>query len=130
MGFFSQITRAVDSILPKLFDDDELAVDITWRLFESAVFNPDTQVNEETYTESTIAAIRLKKDIGGMRYRQLPPGPWNMAVGDVVFLFQSDNIPSGASIKDLIVDAGYSYGIEKITPIFGLITQVEVKGYA
>lgn len=130
MGIFSQITRAVESILPKLFDDEDLAVDITWKLFESAVFNPDTQVNEETYSESTITAIRIKKDIGSMRSRQLPPGPWNMAVGDVVFLFQSDDVPSGASIKDLIIDAGYSYGVEKITPIFGLITQVEVKGYA
>ncbi len=130
MGFFSQITRAVDSILPKLFGDKDLADDITWKLFESAVFNPTTQVNEETYAESTITAIRIKKDVGSMRSRQLPPGPWNMAVGDVVFLFQSDDIPSGASIKDLLVDGGHTYGIEKITPIFGLITQVEVKGYA
>lgn len=130
MGIFSQITRAVESILPKLFGDTDLAVDITWKLFESAIFDPDAQVNVETYAESTIAAIRIKKDVGSMRSRQIPPGPWNMAVGDVVFLFQSDNVPSGASIKDLIVDAGYTYGVEKITPIFGLITQVEVRGYA
>ena len=72
----------------------------------------------------------IEKEIGSIQTKTTPPGPWMMAVGDVVYLFQYDDIPSGASIRDKLIDGDYTYGVKRILPVFNLITKVEVKGYA
>jgi hypothetical protein len=129
MGMFSQIKGAVNSILPSLYDDDELAIDITWRKFTGSVFNETTGVNEETYTESTVRAIRIEKETQGMTTGRQSGGV-PITVGDVAYLFKGPDIPDGASTRDIIVDSGYAYAIDKIVPVFGLVTKVEVRGYA
>jgi hypothetical protein len=126
---FSQIKRSVNSILPSLYNDDELATNITWRKFSGSVFNENTGVNEETYTEHTVRAIRIEKETQGMATGRTSGGV-SIIVGGVVYMFKGPDIPDGASTRDIIVDSGYAYAIEKITPVFGLVTKVEVRGYA
>lgn len=129
MGMFSQIKGAVNSILPSLYEDDELATDVTWRKFSGSVFNETTGVNEETYTNYTVRAIRIEKETQGAATGRASGGV-SITVGGVVYLFKGPDIPDGASTRDIIVDSGYAYAIERITPVFGLVTKVEVKGYA
>lgn len=130
MGIFGQVKSAVSSILPGLFADPDLAIDVTWKMFAGSVFDEAQGVNVETYTDYALSAIRVEKEIGSIQTRAAPPGPWMMSIGDVVYLFKSEDVPAGASIRDSLVDGEYTYGIKKIFPIFNLITKVEVKGYA
>lgn len=130
MPLFSQIARSVNSILPRLFGDPDLATEITWRRFNASEWDNDAGINVETFDDFTITSIRIEKEVGSMRTNKFPPGAFMMSTGDLIFLFEAGDVPSGASIRDQIVEDGLAYGVKKIEPVFGLITKVEVKGYA
>jgi len=130
MGFFSQIKSSVDSVLVKLFADPDLPVTVLWKVFVGSEWDEDQGVNVETFNPVSVQAIRVEKEVGSIQTKTVPPGPWTMAIGDVVYLFKSGDVPQGSSIRDLLIDGDYTYGIRRILPIFDLITKVEVKGYA
>ncbi len=130
MGFFSQIQNSVNSELTRLFNDPDLPIDVTWKKFLASDFDQDLGVNVITYTDYELQAIRIEKEIGSIQTKTTPPGPWTMAIGEVVYFFKHTDIPSGASIRDNLIDGDYTYGIRRILPVFSLITKVEVKGYA
>ena len=131
MGIFGQIQNAVNSILPQLYTDEQLTTTVTWRKFAGSSFNEASGVNEDTYTDSTIKAIKVEKEVGSTNAgRSYPPGPWSMASGDIQYLFKPESVPEGASIRDLIVEGDMTYSVKKIYPVFGLIVKVEVEGYA
>lgn len=131
MGIFKQIQGAVNSILPTLYNDEDLTTTITWRRFKDSSFDPDEGVNVDTYTNfANISAIRVEKEIGSKDAgRTYPPGPYAISSGDVQYLFQFDDVPEGASIRDLLVDGSITYNVKKIYPVFGLIVKVDVIGY-
>lgn len=132
MGIFSQVKSSTNSILPKFFDDPDLVVSVTWKVFGGSTFDEAQGINVETFTDYSLDAIRIEKEIGTFRANQAvaPPGPWMMATGETVYLFKYEDVPSGASIRDFVVDGSYTYGIRKILPVFNMIVKVEVKGYA
>jgi hypothetical protein len=132
MGIFSQIQAAVDSILPQLYEDEDLVSIVTWKTFSDSSFDESQGVNVDTYVDyPDIAAIKVEKEIGSTNPgRSYPSGTWAMASGDVVYLFRHQHVPSGASIRDLIVEGEYTYSVKKIFPVFNLIVKVEVEGYS
>lgn len=132
MGIFKQIQGAVNSILPTLYNDEDLTTIITWKKFKESTFDANEGVNVDSYTDyKEISAIKVEREIGSKNAgRTFPPGPWSIASGDVQYLFQFDDIPDGASIRDLIVDGSITYNVKKIYPVFGLIVKVDVVGYA
>lgn len=140
MAIFKQIQGAVNSILPTLYNDEDLTVNITWKRFKGSTFNEDEGVNEDNYTDFTaISAIKVEREMSSKNAgRTFPPGPWAIASGDVQYLFQFGDVPAGASIRDLIVEIDsdinvgqeITYNIKKIYPVFGLIVKVDVLGYA
>jgi len=129
MAMFAQIKNAVNSILPSLYNDEDLAVTVTWKLFSGSEFNESTGVNVETYTDYSISAIRIEKETQGMTTGARSGGV-PITVGDLVYLFQGPDVPDGATTRDIIVEGAYAYQIESIYPVFGLVTKVEVRGYA
>ena len=132
MGIFAQIQSAVDSILPQLYEDEDLTSSITWKVFSESVFNETSGVNEDSYTDYTdIPAIKVEKQIGTRdMWRGNTTGLLSVASGDVVYLFRDNGVADGASIRDLIIDGSFTYSIKKIWPVFGLIVKVEVEGYS
>jgi hypothetical protein len=132
VAIFQQIQNAVNSILPTLYNDEDLTTIIIWKRFKDSEFNEVSGANEDTYTDfKNISAIRVEKEIGSRNAgRTFPPGPWSVASGDVQYLFQFADVPTGASIRDLIVDGDITYNVKKIYPVFGLIVKVDVVGYA
>jgi hypothetical protein len=132
MGIFAQIQSAVDSILPQLYEDEDLTTIVTWKKFSSSEFDHDAGVNVETYTDYTnVTAIKVEKEIGSKdMWRGNTQGILSIASGDVVYLFRDASVPEGASIRDLIIDGAFTYSVKKIFPVFGLIVKVEVEGYA
>ena len=132
MGIFAQIQSAVDSILPQLYEDEDLVTVVTWRRFAGSTFNESQGINEETYTDFTsIRAIKVEKEVGTRRWQQGTTGAvWDLTSADVVYLFRFEHVPSDVSVRDLIVDGANTYSVTKIYPVFGLIVKVEVAGYA
>lgn len=136
MGIFSQIQSAVDSILPQLYEDDDLVTIVTWRRFAGSAFNEVLGVNEETYTNfPNIRAIKVEKVVGARRFNQSNAAnevmrTWDLTSGDVVYLFRHQYVPSDVSTRDLIVDGVNTYSVKKVFPVFNLIVKVEVEGYA
>ena len=132
MGIFKQIQGAVNSILPTLYNDEELTTMIMWRRFLDSDYDEDEGVNVDSYTDfANIAAIRVEKEVGSTNAgRAYPPGPWALSSGVVQYLFQFGDVPLGVSIRDLIVEGSITYNVKKIYPVFDLIVKVDVIGYA
>jgi len=136
MGIFAQIQSAVNSILPQLYEDEDLVTVVTWKRFAGSVFNESEGVNQETYTDFTnISAIKVEKTVGARRFSQNSAvnevaRAWDLTSGDVVYLFRHENVPTGVSVRDLIVDGAVTYSVKKVFPVFNLIVKVEVEGYA
>ena len=132
MGIFAQIQSAVDSILPQLYEDEDLVNRVTWKVFSDSEFDEDQGVNVDTYTDHTdIPAIKVEKQVGTRdMWRGNTTGLLSIASGDVVYLFRDSGVPTGSSIRDLIIDGSFTYSIKKIWPVFGLIVKVEVEGYS
>lgn len=130
-----QIFSSVNSILPTLFGDPYLVTPVTWKRFSTSTFDEDEGVNVDVYVDYTgISAIRIDKDISTSKFVQnrLSASQMGIAVGDNAYLFQAADVPARASIRDIIIetDSGTQYSVKKISPVFGLIVKVEVKGYA
>jgi len=128
MGMFGQIRNSVNSILPRLYNDEDLVVEVTWRKFINSVFNDVLGFNEDTYVDYTVNAIKLEKEntsSGGVRSSGVA-----MSVGDIVYLFRYVDLPSGISTRDVIVEDSNPYSVTKIYPVYELVTKVEVRGYA
>ena len=130
MGLFGQVRSTVIATLPTFFEDDEATTEVTWKLYGGSNYNSTLGYNVETWTEYTLTAIKIEKVEGSKKTKLYPPAGGSMATGDMVFLFKSPDLPTGASGRDLIVDGSITYAVEKILPVFNLITKVEVKGYA
>jgi hypothetical protein len=134
VAIFSQIQGAVNSILPSLYTDEDLTTSVTWKKFVGSVFNEEEGVNEDSYKDFTkINAIKIEREMGSRNAgRTFPPGPWAISSGDVQYLFQFADVPTDASIRDLVIDneTHITYNVKKIYPVFGLIVKVDVIGYA
>ena len=129
MGMFAQIRNSVNSILPRLYTDEDLVTEVTWRKFSTSGFDDAKGYAEDTYVNYTISAIKLEKENKSATQGVRSTGV-SMSIGDVVYLFQYGDLPDGISTRDVIVEDGLTYSVEKIYPVFGLVTKVEVKGYA
>lgn len=129
MGMFAQIQNSVNSILPKLYEDEDLTTDITWRKFSGSAWDDAQGMAIETYVEYPVTAIKLEKEnksaTSGVRSSGV-----SMSASDVVYLFRHGDLPDGITTRDVIIDNGNSYSVEKIYPVFDLVTKVEVQGYA
>jgi len=135
MSIFSQIRGAVNSILPSLFGDPDLTTTVTWRVFQNSEFDEDQGVNVDTYVDfKTISAIKVEKEMhgSGNYLAANVASQMGITLGDNIYLFQAEDVPTGASVRDVIVetDVSMTYAVKKIYPVFGLITKVEVQGYA
>lgn len=130
MSIYGSVQRAVEHMTPKLWGDPNLGIEVTWRRFAGSTFDAVRGVNVESYDNFTLTALGTEKAVGFKHTSAFPPGPGAMAIGDVVYVFLADGMPTGISVRDLLIDGDFTYGVEKIFPVIGLIVKVEVKGYA
>jgi len=133
MSLFKQIKSSVNSILPRLYSDADLTTTVTWQVFKESVFDESLGVNVDDYTNYTnLKTIRVEKEIGASKFSGVNlASQFGVGSGDIVYLFRYDDVPAGASIRDIILESnGMRYGVKRIYPVFGMIVKVEVKGYA
>ena len=130
MGMFGQVKSAINSILPKLFTDEDLTTSVIWKRFESSDWNDLQGLNVDTYTEFPLTSIKPRSMTELQRSVVFPSLGRTKFSNDSDYIFQYGDMPSGATNKDLLVEGGSIYQVEKISPVFGLIVCVSVKGYA
>ena len=123
-----QIQQAVTSILPRLYEDGNLTRDITYRVFNGTSFDTDKGYNVEQWTSYSVKAIPLEAALTGRKVSPVAFSAVNTALqrGNTVFMFRTADLPDKVSLRDTIVDDITTYNIFKITPVFGIITLVEV----
>ena len=124
----AQIRQAVLAILPKLFDDEDLAKDVTYRVFKGTSFDSEKGYNIEQWAEYNVKVIPLNTVMGGRKVSPVAFGALTtpMQTGNTLFMFRTADLPESCSVRDTIVCDSIVYNIVRITPIFGLITQMEV----
>lgn len=124
MGFFAQAAGPTRSVLNKLFADQDLAVEITYKRYVGSSFNSTTKVTELTYTDIPLTVLRLSHTVSSQLV-----GTDGVQVGDQLYLINGPDIPTGMSMRDKIVDENNNeQDIKQITPIFGLATAVTIRG--
>jgi hypothetical protein len=129
MGF-SQIKSSLRSFMPRLFDDDALAVDIVWRRFLKSEFNAEKGYNEDVFEETDARAVKLDASLGFSGGASFPSNAEGSGLeyGLTRFVFRSSEVPEGANIRDQLLEGSYTYRIKKITPILDVVVQVDAEG--
>jgi len=126
MGIFKRIATPTKRALRDLFADTDLAVTVVYKKYSGqGEFDRSLGYAPDTYTNySDIKAIRLRHTKKSAEASQS-----KVEAGDEVFMFQSEDMPYGMSLKDLIVDEdGNEIGIAAIDNIFNIAISVTSKG--
>jgi len=124
MGLFSQIEGPVRAVLDDLFADEDLRDTIMYRKYSGQSFDDTVGHNVNTFSESSVYAIRLRHT-----HRSALAGVLNIQIGDELYMFRYDDLPIGLSLKDEIVDEnGVTQKVKQIQPIFGLATAITIEG--
>lgn len=127
---FAPVQKAIRSQMTHLIQDEDLSVNLTWKVFSTSTFDTNLQYNVEVFNEFTVRAVRLGKQMGAMTTRRFPPQDAAMTTADVVYVVRNEDMPAGASKRDIIVDGLLEYRVDDLVPIAGTITRVDVKGHA
>lgn len=106
-----------------ILDDDDLAVEVTYRKFVSQDYNESLGYNEDIFSETTPTVARLRHTVASALV-----GVGDIQAGDQVYMMRAEDAPSGMSLKDEIINEdGETQKIKDITPIFGLAVLVTVE---
>ncbi len=112
---FSGVKTEVTKVILAMLSDTSLARDITYKKFDTSVFDSVVGHNKITYSDSVIRAIKIKH---AERSHKLKVG--DVQVGDVEYLLKFSAMPIGASLKDRIVDGVDTLKVKNLENIFDL----------
>lgn len=125
MGIFSRIATPTRRALRDLFSDSDLSVNVTYKKFTGqGLFDSSLGYVPSTYEDHVVKAIRLRHNKKSAEMSEAP-----VEIGDEVFMFQAHLMPSGMSLKDLIIDEeGNEIKVKGIDNIFNIAISVSVEG--
>jgi len=123
-----QIMRGIGSVEKQLFGDPTLQVQVVWRVFTKAEFDPERRMNVERYIEYPVTMIRFQKKEESALMKNLPAGIGGLITGSFEYAIQSAKAPSGISIRDLIVEGTKIYAITKIHNVMNRFILVSIQG--
>ena len=123
MGIFEQIRGPVESFLDELLGSIEFSEEVTYRRWDGESFNSTLGYNVATYTESVLKASRLRHNS-----RSVAVATADLQAGDEVFAFKSEHVPTGMSLKDLIVDENsVTMKVKALDNVFDMVHFVTVE---
>jgi hypothetical protein len=128
-GLYNQIMRGVNSVSKEVFKDDQMVVSLTWKVFSKASFDRELRKNVELFIiHPAIPAVKVQKKINSMNTLNLPTGIGGLVTGELEYMLELKNAPDEMSYRDLIIEDGVTYGIDKIHKIMKRFVIVAVKG--
>lgn len=128
-SLYKQIMRGVNQVAPSIFKDPNMTVNLTWKVFLKAEFDREQRKNIEKYQiYNNIVAVKLQKKIDSMNTRNLPSGVGGLVTAETTFLLEMKTIPADVSFRDLIIEDGVTYGVEKIHKVMKRFVLVDIRG--
>lgn len=112
---FRAVKVAVTQVIDNLLSDPELARDVTYKKYGKEAFDNILGYTAINYVETTIRAIKLKHNDRSEKLNIA-----NVQAGDTVYLVKNEDMPIGASLKDLIIDGTEIMKIKSLQDIFQL----------
>jgi hypothetical protein len=125
MSITSSILKSAEKSIQKLFEDENLLIDCTYKLFINSVFNETLGYAETTFLNYSISAIKTEKK----KFILPSPGEMGISGSQTYFLIKQTDMPSGYSLRDVLEYENNNYEIERITPVLNLICRIEVVGH-
>lgn len=117
---FKAVTVAVNRVIENLLSDTTLAQDIIYKKYDSEAFNESGGFTVITYIETTIRAVKLKHNTYSQKLNVTGIQIANIQVGDTVYLIRNADLPSGGSLKDLIISGTETLKVKDLQDIFQL----------
>ena len=107
-----------------VFTDPVLKERVTYRSFTGQSFDRSVGYNVNTYSDKKIKAVRMKHN------KRSSESVWGkVEIGDVLFVFLYEDMPTGLSQKDIIVDNDDNlFKIKDITPLMEIVILITVEG--
>ena len=112
---FSGVKTEVTKVIIALLSDAALARDITYKKYESETFDTSAGYAKITYSDFSIRAIKIKHN---EKSHKLKVG--EIQAGDVEYLIKFSDMPSGESLKDLLIDGTDTLKVKGLENIFDL----------
>lgn len=112
---FSGVKIEVTGVINAMLSDESLARDITYKKFDISTFDSDVGHTKIAYVDSEIRAIKIKHT---EKSHKLKEG--DIQVGEVEYLIKFSDMPSGQSLKDIIIDGTDTLKIKDLENIFDL----------
>jgi len=125
MGLFGQVVPPIKKVLDALLADTQLRELVTYKKFASQEYDTVLKRNVVTTTDyAAVKAIRLRHTNESV---QVFTG--KLEVGDQLFIFKFDDLPTGLSLKDRIVDESSKiHNAKSVDNIFDIAITVTVDG--
>lgn len=129
MELINTVKRQAIPWIRKLIADPQLLSIVTYRRFSGQVFDSAQGHNVNTFDDFPLTGIETQHTKESLDVSTRIGIYAKLQVGDRVFIFISDEMPSGVSLKDVVVSAGgIEYEIKSIMPIYGIVHFVIVGG--
>lgn len=123
MGLLDDVSSSIDGVLDDLYSDASLTRDVVYRKFVSREYDEAKGYNVPVYTDLPIKAIRLRHNVESVKHET-----GSVAVGDVYYMFETDSMPSGMSMSDVIQDNGKELTLKSINDGFQFVYLITVSG--
>jgi len=127
VGIITPALNLTRQVVRQFLRDQGIRELVTYRTWASQEFSQALKHNVDTYDETTnVKSIRLRAADSVKMVMQM-----GLDAGDVVFMMEYGDIPSTASLKDQIVDAGgNTLKIKEARPVFGIVWAFVCEGPA
>lgn len=125
MSLYSQVAGPTKAFLRQLKADKNLSRPVIYKQYVKTDFDAVKGHNVTTWKEFSITATKLLHN-----QRTVNASNSKIEVGDSLFLFAGEDIPTSITLKDQIVDEdGVKYRLKGIDNIFGIAVSITVDGW-
>jgi len=123
MEIFGKFEKKVKKVIADLIADSTLGASVVYKSFQSQTRDATTGQIVPTFTNYSIRAVKLN-------HTQSSQMQWiaSVEVGDLVFIFKPEELPTLLSMKDRVAYAGRDLAPKSIDEIFGIATCITVAG--
>lgn len=128
VSYYRQIKKGIDSVAPKLFNDPNMTVLATWKVFKESIFDTAQRKNVETFTDFSVRVVKVMKEFNSTAPRALVPGAGGLIQGEIRFIVEKGKAPDGYTNRDLLIAEGVTYAIDELTEVLQDFVLIDVKG--
>jgi hypothetical protein len=124
---FTEVKRQVDPTLDYLIGTSALGVSAMYKKYTGQTFNAVTKVAVDSYSDTALSGIKSFHTFNSAVVARNSAANSEIQAGDVLYIFKFNDMPTGVSLKDRLVEGGKTYNIKSIMPIAGIVYMITVE---